>query len=130
MSRAAASPGPGTDTTDRAGHTRLTHTAIRKTVESVTANAFSVAMGNVSAKLDDDAGKLGVSVSVKLALPQLLKPRNSAGSVGTGSVFEQAQTARKEIVARGTGITGLEIGRVDIRLTGGKAEQPKERRVE
>ena len=122
MSRAAASPGPGTDTTDRAGHTRLTHTAIRKTVESVTANAFSVAMGNVSAKLDDDAGKL--------ALPQLLKPRNSAGSVGTGSVFEQAQTAREEIVARGTGITGLEIGRVDIRLTGGKAEQPKERRVE
>lgn len=110
---------------DRAGHNRLTHTAIRKTVESVTANAFRVATGNVSATLDDDAGKLGVSVSVKLALPQLLKPRN-----GGVTVFEQAQSAREQIVARGREITGLDIGRVDIRLTGGKAEQPRERRVE
>jgi hypothetical protein len=113
------------DAGDRAGHNRLTHTAIRKTVESVTANAFRVATGNVSATLDDDAGKLGVSVSVKLALPQLLKPRN-----GGGTVFEQAQSAREQIVARGREITGLDIGRVDIRLTGGKAEQPRERRVE
>ncbi|SKB96284.1 hypothetical protein SAMN05660916_03587 [Arthrobacter sp. 31Cvi3.1E] len=125
MNRAAAGPRPGTDAGDRAGHNRLTHTAIRKTVESVTANAFRVATGNVSATLDDDAGKLGVSVSVKLALPQLLKPRN-----GGDTVFEQAQSAREQIVARGREITGLDIGRVDIRLTGGKAEQPRERRVE
>lgn len=125
MNRAPTGPRPGTDAGDRAGRNRLTHTAIRKTVESVTANAFRVATGNVSATLDDDAGKLGVSVSVKLALPQLLKPRN-----GGLTVFEQAQSAREQIVARGREITGLDIGRVDIRLTGGKAEQPRERRVE
>lgn len=125
MNRAPTGPRQGMDAGDRAGHNRLTHTAIRKTVESVTANAFRVATGNVSATLDDDAGKLGVSVSVKLALPQLLKPRN-----GGDTVFEQAQSAREQIVARGREITGLDIGRVDIRLTGGKAEQPRERRVE
>ncbi|MEV7663844.1 hypothetical protein [Paenarthrobacter sp. NPDC089316] len=110
---------------DRAGHNRLTHAAIRKTVESVTVQAFGVEADNVSAALEDDAGKLGVSLSVKLALPALLKPQRQAGTI-----FEQARSAREEIVARGTEITGLDIGRVDIRLTGGKPEQPRQRRVE
>jgi|GEM_PF-826213 len=109
---------------DTRGHNRITHNAIRKTVEAVTAQAFGVGKEGVTASLEDDGGKLGVSVSVKLTSGPLTKPRN-----GTGTVFEQAQQARAEIVSRGTKLTGLEIGRVDIRLTGGKQEQPKERRV-
>lgn len=106
------------------GHNRITHHAIRHTVEAVTARAFRVSRDNVTAALEDDDGKLGVSVSVKLTLPPLLGPRN-----GTGTVFELAQHARTEIASRGAELTGLEIGRVDIRLTGGKQDQPKERRV-
>ncbi|MFC8040998.1 hypothetical protein ACFUOZ_16720 [Paenarthrobacter sp. NPDC057355] len=120
-----ASAGRGSCAAERIGHNRLAHAAIRKTVESVTAHAFGVETGDVSARLDDDAGRLGVNVTVKLALPPLLLRRSSPETV-----FEQAQAARKEIVARGTAITGLTIGRVDIRLTGGKPRQPKERRVE
>ncbi|MGR0161948.1 hypothetical protein [Paenarthrobacter nitroguajacolicus] len=106
------------------GHNRITPNAIRQTVEAVTARAFRVGRVNVTASLEDDAGKLGVSVSVKLTLAPLMEPRN-----GTDTVFELAQQARTEIVSRGAELTGLEIGRVDIRLTGGNHEQPKERRV-
>lgn len=106
------------------GHNRITHNAIRQTMEAVTARAFRVGKDNVTAALEDDAGKLGVSVSVKLTLEPLLEPRNS-----TGTIFERAQQARDEITSRGAQLTGLEIGRVDIRLTGGKQEVPKERRV-
>lgn len=103
----------------RAGHTRITRHALRKTLEAVTAQAFRVGTGNVAAELEDDAGKLGVSLSVKLSLPPLPGPRKT-----TGTVFQQAQAARTQLVSRGLELTGLEIGRVDIRLTGAK-EQPR-----
>lgn len=106
------------------GHNRITHHAIRQTMEAVTARAFRVGKDNVTAALEDDAGKLGVSVSIKLRLEPLLEPRNSSGTI-----FERAQQARAEITSRGTELTGLETGRVDIRLTGGKQEVSKERRV-
>ncbi|MFF2844247.1 hypothetical protein [Paenarthrobacter sp. NPDC057981] len=120
------------DTADRIGHNRLTHAAIRKTVETVTAQAFHVATGDVSATVEDDAGKLGVKVSIRLTLPPLLKqsPTPRKPQPGPDTVFGQARAARQEIVARGTAITGLAIGLVDIRLTGGKPERPKERSVE
>ena len=101
----------------RAGHTRITQQAIRKTLESVTAQAFRVGAGNVAAELEDDAGKLGVKVSVKLSLPPLLGPRTT-----TSTVFEQARAARTQLVSRGLELTGLEIGRVDIRLAGAKGQ--------
>ncbi|ASN22007.1 hypothetical protein [Arthrobacter sp. YN] len=103
----------------RAGHTRITQHALRKTLEAVTAQAFRVRAGNVAAELDDDAGRLGVSLAVKLSLPPLLGPRKT-----TGTVFQQAQAARTQLVSRGLELTGLEIGRVDIRLAGAK-EQPR-----
>ncbi|MGJ3191936.1 hypothetical protein [Paenarthrobacter sp. FR1] len=103
----------------RAGHTRITQHALRKTLEAVTAQAFRIGAGNVAAELEDDAGKLGVSLSVKLSLPPLLGPRKT-----TDTVFQQAQAARTQLVSRGLELTGLEIGRVDIRLAGAK-EQPR-----
>mgnify|MGYP003574920363 CR=1 FL=1 len=105
--------------TNRAGHTRITQHALRKTLEAVTAQAFRVGAGNVAAELEDHAGKLGVSLSVKLSLAPRPGPRKT-----TATVFQQAQTARTQLVSRGLELTGLEIGRVDIRLAGAK-EQPR-----
>ncbi|WP_426005204.1 hypothetical protein ACPFL9_00835 [Paenarthrobacter sp. NyZ202] len=111
----------------RAGHTRIARTALRKTVEAVTAEAFRVSGRNVTAELDDDGGKLGVRVAVQLALPQLPSPQSDPRH--GGNVFEQAQSARSRIVARGLQLTGMTFGRVDIRLTAGKPPHNQERRV-
>ncbi|PRB37037.1 hypothetical protein CQ020_21560 [Arthrobacter sp. MYb23] len=115
----------------RTGHTRIARTALRRTVETITARAFQVGGSNVTAELDDDSGRLGVKVSVQLALPPLLGPRPEAGTAldGTathGTVFEKAQAARTELVARSLELTGMELGRVDIRLTGSKQAQLRE----
>lgn len=109
----------------RTGHTRITRAALRKTVETITAHAFQVSGNNVRAELEDDSGRLGVSVSVQLPPPPLLGPKKY-----TGTVFQQAQAARTQLAARGLELTGMELGRVDIRLTGAKHGQSKERRVQ
>ncbi|GAA3269505.1 hypothetical protein AAU01_23330 [Paenarthrobacter aurescens] len=109
----------------RTGHNRITHNALRKTVETVAAQAFNVGPGNVAVSLEDDGGKLGISVSVALPLPPLLgMPYSDMAPVearpGEGTVFAMARQARADIVAQGAELTGLEIGRVDIRLHGDK----------
>ncbi|WP_159706370.1 hypothetical protein [Arthrobacter sp. 18067] len=122
MSHAPAGPATGNRAGHRAGHTRIARTALRKTVETLTARAFQVGGSNVTAELEDDSGRLGVRVSVQLALPPLLGPRK-----GGVTVFEQARAARAELVARSLELTGMELGRVDIRLSGAKQAQSKER---
>jgi hypothetical protein len=117
---------PAATTPARAGHTRIARSALQKTVEAITARAFRVDPHQVRAELEDDAGKLGVNLTVKMALPPLLAPRRDGG----GTVFDQAHAVRTELVARGLELTGLEFGRVDVRLMGAKPQQSKERRVE
>ncbi|WP_200913047.1 hypothetical protein [Arthrobacter sp. Leaf69] len=104
----------------RAGHTRITQAALLRTVEAITARAFGVQASGVSARLDDDSGKLGVAVSVPLALPSLLEPRTAAGQ----SIVDRSREARSAIIREGLAITGMMLGRVDIRLLAGKHPAP------
>lgn len=99
----------------RAGHNRITHAALRRTVEAITARAFGVHASGVSARLDDDSGRLGVAVSVPLVLPSLLQPRAEPGQ----SIADRSREARSAILREGLAITGMTLGRVDIRLLGG-----------
>ena len=110
----------------RAGHTRITQAALRHTVETITARAFGIPPSRVSAKLDDDSGKLAVAVSVPLALPSLLEPPSLLERrPGPGrSIVDRSREARTAIITEGLAITGLTLGRVDIRLTGAKHTAP------
>ncbi|MGP4033313.1 hypothetical protein [Pseudarthrobacter sp. 1C304] len=101
----------------RPGHTRITRTALRHTIEAITAHAFGVPLRSVTADLEDDAGRLAAAVTVRLALPDLLGTRQDAGQ---GSLFDRSRTARAAITAIGQELTGRSIGRVDIRLSGSK----------
>lgn len=111
----------------RPGHTRITRTALRHTIETVTAHAFGVPRRNVAAELEDDAGRLAAAVTVQLALPPLLgSPQVLAGP----SVFDRSRAARETIITRGRELTGMTMGRVDIRLSAAKPQgQHQERRV-
>src|SRR6478735_7124112 len=87
----------------RAGHTRITPAALRHTIETIAAHAFSVPRSDVAAVLDDDSGRLAARVSVKLALPPLLGPRRGPDG---GTVFDRSRAARTAIIARGLDLTG------------------------
>lgn len=110
----------------RPGHTRVTRTALRHTIETVTAQAFGVPRRNVAAELEDDAGRLAAAVTVRLALPALL---GSPQVPARPSVFDRSRAARETIVTRGRELTGMTMGRVDIRLSAAKPGQHQERRV-
>lgn len=101
----------------RPGHTRITRTALRHTIQAVSAHAFGVPRRNVTADLEDDAGRLAAAVTVRLVLPDLL---GNPQDVGQGTLFDRSRTARAAIMALGEELTGRSIGRVDIRLSGSK----------
>lgn len=111
-------------TPSRSGHTRITHTALRKTLEAVTAQAFEVDAGAVAVELADHRGLLGVAVTVKLPPPPLLSRH------GGPTVFERAHLARAAITDHGFALTGMMLGRVDIRLTAAKRASKREGRVQ
>ncbi|HKU03861.1 MAG TPA: hypothetical protein VJQ80_13715 [Arthrobacter sp.] len=102
----------------RPGHTRIAPPALRHALEAVAAGAFGIGRDDVHATLQDDAGKLGVDLLVRLPPPPLLAP----GTRGQQSVFERASIARLRISSLGQKITGLQCGRINIRLgAGGQA---------
>ncbi|MDJ0458755.1 hypothetical protein PUN71_016240 [Arthrobacter sp. NQ7] len=130
----------------RQGHTRMAPAALRHAVEAVAADAFGVRRNDVSAALQDDAGKLGVNLLVRLPAPPLLVraavPTDSVDRAAPDMaapdrerpalfepVFERARTARRQIALLGGRITGMECGRISIRLAGA-GHSPSEPRVD
>lgn len=105
----------------RQGHTRIAPAALRHTLEAVAAGAFGVRRGDVSATLADDAAKLGVDLSVRLPPPPLL------GTAGRQSAIERASIARLKISSLGQQITGLDCGRISIRIAGAGRSTPEPR---
>jgi hypothetical protein len=108
----------------RQGHTRIEQAALRHALEAVAAGAFRVRPEDVSATLQDDAGKLGVDLLVRLPPPPLPGPSALQGPPGQGQlpVLERASIARLRISSLGQQITGLQCGRINIRLgAGGRA---------
>lgn len=99
----------------RRGHTRIAPAALRHTLETVAAGAYGIPRDDVSAAVRDDAGKLGVDLQMRLPVPQLLASAPEGRE--QHSTFEQANIARLRIAFAGRRITGMEIGRINLRLT-------------
>ena len=116
----AGRSGSGESGAQRNGHTRVTKAALTHTTEAVVAEAFGVPRRDVKVSLADDDGALGITVSVPLPAPTFLAAARNPQSVrqGGGTFFERAETARSGIRETATRVTGSEVGRIDIRLTG------------
>lgn len=103
-----------------AGHTRITANAMSKAVTAVAAQALAVPVAAIKVSLDDDNGKLAASLTAPLAVPtleELVSDPEVLASSG-GSIFDRASEARRRISAGITAITGSDVGRVDIRISG------------
>ncbi|WP_019481950.1 hypothetical protein [Arthrobacter sp. TB 23] len=119
----------GLNGTGRNGHTRVTKAALTHTTEAVVAEVFGVPRRDVRVSLADDGGALGMAVSVPLPAPTLLQAARNPQAVeqGGGTLFERAENARSGIRAAASRVTGSEVGRIDIRLTG--IHPPAERKL-
>ncbi|NOJ59904.1 hypothetical protein [Arthrobacter sp. 260] len=113
----------------RTGHTRITKSALTHTAEAVAAATFGVPRSEVRVVLADDDGALGITVSVPLPAPILLQAAQDPSAVehGGGTVFDRADRARNGIRETAQQVTGSQVGRINIRLTG--IRPPAERKL-
>jgi len=99
------------------GYTAVRQRALNTVARAVSAEALGVPPAEVTVALHDDHGLLGISVVTPISVPDL--DDIAAGHTG-GTVLERVRTAQGVIRAGTTGITGNQVGRVDIRVRGAR----------
>jgi uncharacterized alkaline shock family protein YloU len=111
------------------GRTRITPRALDRVVSAVTAEELGVDRGKVSVDLDDDGGALTLTVRAPIHVISLERSMADPGAVARagGSVMSRAARAQENIRSRIQSLTGSNISRVQLRLTGAQIKQ--ERRV-
>ncbi|TIH33585.1 hypothetical protein D4765_14710 [Subtercola vilae] len=106
--------------TDADGRTRITSRALNRVVTAVAADALGVEVRSVSVDLADEAGQLVVTVRSPLRVVSLTRVQDDLSLVArtSGTILERAAAAQQQIRRQAADLTGSEIARVVIRLTG------------
>ena len=99
------------------GRTKITARAVRRVVTAVTADAMEVPTSAVSVDLDDLGGALGVVAKSPVRLTPLGR------STGGSSLVERLSTAQSTISERVLALTGSDVRRIDLRVTGAQLQQ-------
>ena len=117
MSIAAGTPVRGAA---MAGHNRISTQALTSVARTAAGNALGVPAHDVRAEWSDDDGLLALSLVMPVAVPPLtvvLRDPSRIAGFG-GSIWERAVAAKAEIRSRVTELTGAQLSRVDIRVSG------------
>ncbi len=103
-----------------AGHTRISTQALTSVAQAAAAEVFGVVPSSVRVSWTDDAGALALSVSSPISVPTLdtvkLRPERVARTGGT--VAARATAGKLGILAKVEHLTGSQLSRVDIRISG------------
>lgn len=125
--RQSAAP-PSAPPTSR-GRTRIVPRALRQVVSAVTAESLGISPHQVGVELGDDHGMLAITISTPIRVAALQRvTREPAVITRTGgTILARSARAQTEIRSRVGELTGADIGRVTVRLTG--VDITPERRV-
>ncbi|GAA3709872.1 hypothetical protein GCM10022377_24410 [Zhihengliuella alba] len=93
-----------------AGHTRISTQALSGVARAIASDLFAVPPGRINVVLDDDLGRLAIGLNLPL-------PLHAPGPQGA-SVWDRAVLTRDEVRDRFTRLTGSEVSRIDVRVTG------------
>jgi hypothetical protein len=104
----------------RAGHTRITTQALTSVAQAAAAEALGVTPHEVRAEWSDDDGLLALSLVAPITVPSLAAVLRDAGRVAAfgGSIWDRAVAAKGAILHRVTELSGTQLSRVDIRISG------------
>ena len=111
-------------TADQASHGRtvITSRAVRRVVSAVTAEALDAKSSDVSVELTDRDGGLTLVAKAPVRITPLGLP-----SRASGTLLDRLTSAQTTIRERVRQLTGTEVERVDLQITG--AELSQRRRV-
>jgi uncharacterized alkaline shock family protein YloU len=111
------------------GRTRIVPRALRQIVSMVTAESLGVPSGQVGVELGDDHGMLALTISTAVRVVPLSRITREPAVIARtgGTILARSAQSQTEIRRRVAELTGADVGRVTVRLTGVDVQQ--ERRV-
>ncbi|KIS28888.1 hypothetical protein TV39_01820 [Arthrobacter sp. SPG23] len=103
-----------------AGHNRISTQALTSLARAAAAEALGVPAHDVRADWSDDDGLLALSLVLPIRIPPLTAVLRDPGRVAGfgGSIRERAVAARSVILHRVAELSGAQLSRVDIRISG------------
>lgn len=103
-----------------AGHNRISTQALTSIAKAAAAQVLAVAPAQVRVSWSDDAGSLALSVASAMGTPSLQDVRRNRARVALsgGTVLARATAARHQILAEVERLTGSQLSRVDVRISG------------
>ena len=109
------------------GRTRLMPRALRRLVGVVTAESLGVRADQVGVELGDDHGMLALTISTSIRVVPLSRIiREPSVIVRTGgTILARSAQSQTEIRRRVGELTGADVGRVTVRLTGIDVQQDR-----
>ncbi|NUT72677.1 hypothetical protein [Pseudarthrobacter sp. C4D7] len=116
------SPAPVVRGQALSGHNRISTQALTSLAKAAAAEALGIDAQDVRADWTDDDGLLALSLVAPISIPPLqavvLDPArvDAAG----GSIWDRTVRAKERILARVSELSGSQLSRVDIRVSGAK----------
>ncbi|MFD1721317.1 hypothetical protein [Amnibacterium endophyticum] len=128
MSTAVAAAPPAAGASTR-GRTRITGPALQRVVAAVAGEALGVDAKDVGTDLTDHGGALDLAVDTPIGVPSISRVREQSKALerSGGSILERCAAAEQTVRDRVHELTGYDIRRVTVRVTGVRIT--KERRV-
>jgi len=103
-----------------AGHNRINTQALTSVARAAAAEALGVPAQDVRADWNDEDGLLALSLVTPIAIPSLtsvLRDPSRVASFG-GPIQDRTVAAKAQILRRVTELSGAQLSRVDIRISG------------
>ncbi|WP_426997925.1 hypothetical protein [Pseudarthrobacter sp. N5] len=112
----------GLNSTALNGHNRISTQALTSLAKAAAAEALGVASQDVRAEWSDDDGLLALSLVSPIKIPSLTEVLRDPGRVAGvgGSILARTVSAKSRIMARVTELSGAELSRVDVRISGAR----------
>jgi hypothetical protein len=107
-------------TTSLVGHNRISTQALTSLAQAAAAEALGVEPSDIRADWSDDDGLLALSIVAPISIPALSEVlRNPQRVLGFGgSIWDRAVAAKASVLETVTRLSGSQISRVDIRISG------------
>lgn len=112
-------------TTSLAGHNRISTQALTSLAQAAAAEALGVAPSDIRADWSDDDGLLALSIVAPISVPALtdvLRNPLRVQALG-GSIWERALAAKATVLETVTRLSGSQLSRVDIRISGAQVTE-------
>ncbi|MCD4849927.1 hypothetical protein LN996_03805 [Arthrobacter sp. AK01] len=107
-------------TTSLAGHNRISTQALTSLARAAAAEALGVPATDIRADWADDDGLLALSIVAPISIPALTEVLRDPLRVQGfgGSIWDRAVAAKASVLDTVTRLSGSQISRVDIRISG------------